>query len=134
MTSEKIMIVDDNKVFLEELQEILTLTGYEIRTVNDSRLAISSALKYKPDMILLDLKMQGMNGFQVAEKLRECPRTASIPIVAMSGYFPLEQRSPLIDMGNMEAYLKKPFGVLDLIDHIEAVLRGSKGELQEEVI
>lgn len=133
MTSEKIMIVDDNKEFLEEIQEILSLTGYETKVVSDSKRVLPHALKYKPNMILLDLRMQGLNGFQVAEKLRKCPETASIPIIAMSGYFPIEGNSKLIDMSNMEAYLKKPFGVLDLINRIEVVMKGNKEKWDDEV-
>lgn len=123
MTAEKIMIVDDNKEFLEELQEMLILTGYNPLVINDSTAALDFALKHKPDMILLDLRMQGMNGFQVAEQLKRTPKTASIPIIAMSGYFPMDNGSSLIDTSKMKSYLKKPFSVMDLVDEIEATLK-----------
>lgn len=131
MEPEKIMVVDDNREFLEELEEILSLTGYKLRVVNDSTAALDCALKYKPDIILLDLRMQKMNGFEVAEQLKINPQTSSIPIIAMSGYFPLEKKSTLIDTNNMKTYLKKPFSVIDLLEQIEATLKGQPRRLPD---
>lgn len=128
MESEKIMIVDDNKELLDELKEILALSGYDPLAISDSRLAINAARKFKPRAILLDLRMNKMNGFQVAEKLKQFAETTSIPIIAMSGYFPIEKDSALLDMSHMEARLKKPFSILDLISQIETILsKGKKG-------
>lgn len=123
MNGEKIMIVDDNKEFLEELEEMLSLSGYNPLVISDSTAAFRIARRKKPDLILLDLKMAQMNGFDVAQELKQCPETAAIPIVAMSGYFPLEKQAPLLDMSNMKACLKKPFSVTDVISQIEEILK-----------
>lgn len=121
------MIVDDNKEFLEELQEILYMAGYEIITSNDSTRVLSLASKTKPDLLLLDLKMNGKSGFDVAKELRQSPSTAGIRIVAMSGYFPIEQESALLERKFINASLKKPFTIADLITRIEETLEARKG-------
>ncbi len=122
MGSEKIMIVDDNKVFSQELQETLYLCGYDTKVVSDSANALKLARKVRPDAILLDLRLSGINGFQVAQELKDAKETAAIPIIAMSGYFPIENRSLLLDMRNMDGRIKKPFGISELITEIESVL------------
>jgi CheY-like chemotaxis protein len=129
MAAEKIMIVDDNRVFLDELNETLNLCGYDVKTVSNSNNTHKLACRIKPDAILLDLRMNGSNGFKVAEELKRSPETAGIPIIAMSGYFPIESKGILLDMSNMAAGIKKPFSISDLIVQIENVL--NKGEIEE---
>lgn len=122
MIGEKILVVDDNKEFSEELRETLYLCGYDARAISNSTHALKLAQRIRPDAILLDLRMNGTNGFQVAQNLRDNKETARIPIIAMSGYFPIEDRSSLLDMHNMDGRIKKPFGVSELINEIETVL------------
>ncbi|MEW6101050.1 MAG: response regulator [Candidatus Omnitrophota bacterium] len=124
MESGKIMIVDDNAEFLEEMREMLYLGGYEPVAIKESSTALYAARKLKPDLILLDLKMNKMNGFDVAQKLKAFPETKNIPIIAMSGYFPVERNPSLLDTSSMAACLKKPFAILDLISQIEELLNG----------
>lgn len=122
MASEKIMIVDDNKEFAEELRETLYLCGYDVKVIYNSLGVYRLACKFKPDLILLDLRMARMNGFQVAEQLKHSKETFNIPIIAMSGYFPIEKESALLDTANMDSRIKKPFAVLDLVERIEGIL------------
>ena len=132
MNGEKIMIIDDNKEFLEELQEMLSLSGYIPLGINDSTVAFNVARKKKPDLILLYLKMGQMNGFDVSQKLKQCPETSCIAIIAISGYFPLEKQSLLLDMSNMRACLKKPFSVAGVISQIEDILKDSGTKKEPE--
>ena len=122
MVEEKIMIVDDNRDLLLELNEILECSGYCPISVSDPSIAFEAAQEEKPDVILLDLKMDGINGFQVAHQLKKSKKTAGIPIICMSGYFPVDKRSTLLDTSDMDACIKKPFGILDLLTEIERVL------------
>lgn len=118
----KIMIVDDDKEFLAELKETLHLCGYEPVPVNDSTAAVNTAVSQKPDIIMLDLKMNGLDGFQVTEKLKELPETDRIPIIAMTGYFTKSEHVTLIGMSGIETCLIKPFNPLDAISKIEMLL------------
>jgi CheY-like chemotaxis protein len=119
MAVKKILIVDDDREFAEELKELLFLSGYEAVVINDSKEAFDAAFTLKPDIILLDIKMDGMDGFQVLEKLKQFPETARIPVIAMTGYFTKEEHVRLISVCGMDVCLKKPFNALDLIARIE---------------
>jgi len=120
---KKILIVDDDKEFLEELNETLLLSGYDVSAVSESTRAFGVATEIKPDVILLDLKMKGMTGFEVANKLKSFPQTMEIPIIAMSGFFTENEDSTLLSFFNIQNYLIKPFNPLNAIDQIEAILR-----------
>ncbi|HOW43400.1 MAG TPA: response regulator [Candidatus Omnitrophota bacterium] len=123
---KRIMVVDDDKEFLEELKETLLLSGYEVKEVRDSTKATGLAAEIKPDLILLDLRMQGMTGFEVANKLRAIPETKKIPILVMSGYFTEEKDGSLLSFFNMQNYLQKPFNPLDVIYQIERLLKEAR--------
>jgi len=126
MSTKRIMVVDDDKEFLEEIQETLALSGYDVKAVNDASEAFSTAIKTNPDLILLDLKMKGMTGFEVANKLRSYDNTMGIPIIAMSGFFTAEEDDTLLSFFEIRNYLRKPFNPLDIITKIESVLKERK--------
>jgi len=119
MEGKKILIVDDDPEFTEELKELLSLSGYEAVVVNDSTQAFNVACTFKPDVIVLDIKMSEMDGFKVLEKLKESSDTTNIQVIAMTGYFTKEEHSRLMSMCGMDNCLKKPFNPLDLIARIE---------------
>lgn len=131
MPGEKIMIVDDDKKFLETLKETLILSGYETIAVNNSSDALDVAKKLKPDVILLDLKMDGMSGFRLAEKLKRFPETSDIPIIAMTAVFNREYHFSLMELCGMKMYLEKPFKPLDVIVLIEEVLKEKRKRKKE---
>ena len=122
MESKKVLIVDDDKELLEELCETLNLCGYEVTTVSQSVDAVKLARETKPDVILLDLKMNKVNGFHIAKELKGAKATSGIPIIAMSGHFPIENQSVLLDMSSIDKAIKKPFGISELITELESVL------------
>lgn len=119
---KKIMVVDDNKEFLEELTELLTLSDYDTEVFTSGMSALKEADKVKPDLILLDLKMNGKSGFQVAEELKEIPGVASVPIIAMTGYYTEKEHAMLMKVCGIKACLTKPFNPLDVITKIEELL------------
>lgn len=119
--NKKVMIVDDDKEFLEELKEMLELSGYDLVIVNDATCALDIACKKKPDIVLLDLKMPGKNGFQVADELRHSQELMHTPIIAMTGFFQ-DEYVPLINTLGIKKCLKKPFNPLDVIAQIEEAL------------
>ena len=122
MEKKKIMIVDDDKELLEEFREALTLNGYEVFVVNNASSLPGEVLSAKPDVILLDLKMPGKSGFQVAEEIKQISQVSRIPIIAMTGYFTEREHSLLMNVCGIFKCLKKPFNPSDIIGHIEAAL------------
>lgn len=121
MENGKIMIVDDDKEFLGELGETLALSGYSTVMVSDPISALDTAVREKPDIVLLDLRMPGKNGFQLADELRHVPQLMQVPIIAMTGNFK-DAYNPLIKMCDIKKCLKKPFNPLDIIAEIEMLL------------
>ena len=122
---KKIMVVDDDKKFLEELTETLRLSDYEPVTVGDSNLVLERVLEEVPDVILLDLKMYPKNGFEIAYALKhfvQVDGAGEIPIIAMTGFYK-DGYMNLLDMCGIKRCLKKPFKPLDMIEQIEDVLR-----------
>ncbi len=119
--ARRVLIIDDDKEFLEELQETLSLSGYEMVAVNDAGLALEIVRKTRPDVILLDLKMPAKSGFQVADEIKHFQETSHIPIIAMTGFFK-EDYVPLMGLCRIRKCLKKPFNPLDAIGQIEAAL------------
>jgi len=71
VTKGRVLIVDDDKEFREELGETLELSGYEVIDVGDARAVQNTASRTSPDVIILDLKMDDMNGFEVVEELKK---------------------------------------------------------------
>jgi len=122
MNKNRIMIVDDNAEFLEELEETLSLSGYDPIAINDSAKVYDLACRTNLALILLDLKMDGLDGFQLAENLKQSPQTDDIPLIAMTGFFNEEEYLPLMDRYGMRTCLRKPFYPLDVIKEIEKVL------------
>ncbi len=119
MGRKRIIIVDDDVDLLVELDEILTLSGYDTIALKDSTAVLDTACMLNPDLIVVDLKMEGMDGFQVNDELKKYVETASIPVIAMTGYFNEEEYTPLMQKSGMKACLSKPFNPLDLISQIE---------------
>jgi DNA-binding response OmpR family regulator len=121
--NKKVMIVDDDKEFLEELNETLNLSGYDMVAVNDAGSDVDVAAQTKPDVIILDLKMPKKSGFQLADEIKHLQEIADIPIIAMTGFLK-DDYTPLLNVCGIKKCLKKPFNPLDVIAHIEEALLG----------
>ena len=126
MPGEKVLIVDDDEVFLEELKEMLIVSGYDVTAVSESEAAINTAVKIRPDVILLDLKMPTMSGFEVVKQLKNFSETNDIPIVAMSGFYSVDKTSWLMSYCGFNDCLKKPFNPVNVISSIESVINKNK--------
>lgn len=116
----KIMIVDDDKEFLDEIAEILSTNGFRAIAVNDAELAPQTALKENPDLILLDLKMPKKSGFEVASEISDM--ASHIPIVAMSAFVNSGYVAFLEACGIKEK-IKKPFTEEEILNKIDEAFR-----------
>jgi CheY-like chemotaxis protein len=118
----KVLAIDDDQIFLEELSDVLASSGYEVVTVNDPRKALDTALEARPSVILMDMKMPGKSGLEIAHEMRYWPALAHVPIIAMSGFLK-ESNLPFMETCGIKKCLKKPFNPLDIIWEIEDVLK-----------
>ena len=121
MKKKKVMIIDDNKEFTDELKEALALSGYDVTAVNDTIDVSNIAIKVKPDVILLDLKMPKKSGIQLAYELRQIGILINVPIIAISAFYK-EGTFSLMKVHGITTYLSKPVDLIHLINEIEKAL------------
>jgi PAS domain S-box-containing protein len=103
----RILIADDNIDAASSLSLMLQVMGYDVRVAHDGLEALAVAESFRPDAMLLDIGMPGMNGYEVARKLRERPATANATIVALTGWGQEEDRRKSREFG-FDHHLVKP--------------------------
>src|SRR5262249_52858460 len=83
---QRVLVVDDNRDAADTLGALLKLLGLEVRTVNDGPTALDEIRIFHPNVVVLDLGMPGMNGYEVARRVRERPDCKDIALVALTGW------------------------------------------------
>jgi len=116
-----ILIVDDTPADLRLLADMLAEQGYRVRTAPDGSLALKSAQAIPPDLILLDIKMPDMNGYEVCEQLKADPRTHDIPIIFISVLDQTEDKVKAFTFGGVD-YITKPFQGEEVLVRVETHL------------
>jgi len=104
----KILIIDDDVEFLEELSSMLGSLGYVVVYLSDSSQVLEKIEQIHPDVILLDLHMPGIDGFQLTNELHFSSQFFDIPVIAMSGHFSSLFVS-LLERAGVKRYFHKPF-------------------------
>ena len=117
-----IMIVDDNVELLEELSELLSGRGYQTITFSNGTDALEHARNSPPDMLLLDLKMDGKSGFTVAQELGHGKDTSGIPILGMTGYYTGHMYATLMSIIGFRGCMTKPIDPERLFARISELL------------
>lgn len=120
MRIREAVIINDDHESLGDLEEILTVVGYNSVVVNDAFLAVDTVVQVKPDVILLELKMPRRNGFEIADEINNALQSNRIPIIAMSALFKDEFRF-LFNLCGINRYLRKPLNPLDIIWALESL-------------
>ena len=118
--ASKILIVDDNPVNIDFLVELLK--EYDARTVIDGRSALAAVKEEKPDVILLDILMPGMDGFEVCKKLKESPKTEDIPVIFLSASHETESIVKAFEVGGVD-YISKPYKTQEVLIRIQTHLK-----------
>jgi DNA-binding response OmpR family regulator len=120
MAGEKILVVDDSKVNVKMLDEYLR-NGYEVVKAYNGEEALRKVKDSPPDLILLDIIMPGIDGYEVCERLKADPRTSFIPIVMVTSLEKEEERIKGLELG-AEDYIVKPFSPGELRARVQRVL------------
>lgn len=108
--SRRILVVDDNQDSAESLSVLLRLQGHLVESAHDGRRALQAAERFRPDVILLDLGMPGMNGYEVCREIRKQPWGGDVLLIAQTGWGQEQDRQRTTDAG-FDGHLTKP------IDH-----------------
>lgn len=117
----KILIVDDDVNICELLRLYLEKDGFETLVVNDGESAVEYAAKYSPDLILLDIMLPGLDGWQVCREIR---KTSETPIIMLTAKGETFDKILGLELG-ADDYVSKPFDTKEVIARIKAVLRRS---------
>ncbi|MCP4540971.1 MAG: response regulator [Chloroflexi bacterium] len=118
---DDILIVDDNPINLRLLSRMLSTQGYKVRAVSNGPRAIESAQTTPPDLILLDVNMPDMNGYQVCLHLKANERTCTIPIIFISALDQTEDKVQAFAVGGVD-YITKPFQFEEVVARVETHL------------
>ncbi len=108
-----ILVVDDVKAMQEVLKEMIMLTGYHAIVASDGETALDMALKHRPNLILLDIMLPGLNGFEVMEALQSKHETAHIPVILLTGMDDIETKIKGFNYGAVD-YITKPFHIIEV--------------------
>ncbi|MFO7944277.1 MAG: response regulator [Anaerolineales bacterium] len=117
----KILIVDDNLDSLDLLELLLQRTGYETMTAPTGESGLASARQERPDLILLDIVLPDMDGYQVLEALRSSKETRGTPVILITGKAQEGEKMKAHRAG-ADAYLQRPFSPQELFRSIKGVL------------
>lgn len=127
MTDAQILVVDDEPDILSVLVYHLSREGYRVTTAVNGQGALQAAESERPDLIILDLMLPGMDGYEVLHRLRRDERTQTIPIILLTARREEEEKVKGFETG-ADDYITKPFSARELALRVEALLRRSKAE------
>ncbi|MCS6859120.1 MAG: response regulator [Abditibacteriales bacterium] len=117
----KILVVEDEPENQLAIRVILTVEGFEVVSVEDGRLALQAAQEQQPDLILLDVMMPEINGFEVLAQLRQHETTRGIPVIMLTALAQRADVAKAVEAG-VDDYVAKPFEPDDLIERIRKAI------------
>ncbi|MCA9895119.1 MAG: response regulator transcription factor [Anaerolineae bacterium] len=115
----RILLIDDEPKLTNPLRDAFKRAGYDVTVANDGHTGLSTALVENPDVIVLDVMMPGLNGWQVCESIR---KHSTVPIIMLTALDDGMDRIKGLELG-ADDYLVKPFGYKELEAHVRAMLR-----------
>jgi DNA-binding response OmpR family regulator len=132
MSQFKVMVVDDDPIITALMVSVLE-AEFQPTSLNNGADALSAIVRDKPDVILLDIDMPGMDGYEVCRRLKENEETAGIPVIFVSAHDTLEERLNAYDSGG-EDFIIKPFEPDEMMKkvHVAIKYRAEREQLKEE--
>lgn len=129
-TKKKILVVDDEDDILNFLELVLREKGYEVLTAGGGQEALTQAQMSKPDLVLLDIMMPQMDGWEVLKLLRVDEETAKVPVAMLSARTDAQDRVQGLQEGAVD-YIFKPFSLQDLLKKIESIFGQTETSSQD---
>src|SRR5580692_7257310 len=117
----KVLIAEDNAVNRELLRELLEARGYTVFEACDGQEALNMIEQAQPELLLMDIGMPVLDGFAVIRKIRENPRLAPLPVVAVTAYAMRGDQEKILNSG-FDGYLSKPLNPSSLAEELARVL------------
>ncbi|MCK5570714.1 MAG: response regulator, partial [Spirochaetes bacterium] len=127
----KILVVDDEKVNVDFFQVMLSKLGFEVDTAYDGEEALKRIKVFNPDIILLDLIMPKLSGFELTNILKKDEKTKHIPIIILTAIDDIKEKVDMLELG-IEDYITKPFNFIEILARIRSILRSKF--LKDEIL
>ena len=137
MSKARILVIDDHKGTVRAIERVLQRAGYQVLTALEGTTGLKKAWEEQPDLIILDIMMPGIDGYQVCRQLQNYPDTAQIPVLMLTGKGSLDVDDPTLtdsdrakrilektegfNAGATE-FLTKPVRVKELVDRVKALV------------
>lgn len=121
MAGEAILIVDDNLTNLKLVKVLLESSGYKVRTAVNADGVVQTLKEFKPDLILMDIQLPGMDGLTLTRQLKADPKTAAIPVVALTAYAMKGDDDKALASG-CSGYITKPVDTRSFTKQVEQFL------------
>ncbi len=121
--AKKILIVEDDKFLRELIAQKLIKEGYNIAEAVDGEKGIKAVEDEKPDLVLLDLILPGIDGFDVLAKMKEDPKMAQVPVIILSNLGQKDDIERGLKMGAVDYMIKAHFTPAEIIEKVKAVLK-----------
>ena len=129
MTQQRVLIVEDNVDNFELVRFILARAGYEVLSAANGTRGVETALREQPDLILMDLSMPEMDGWDAAKQLKADERTRKIPVLALTAHTLPGDRKRAIEAG-CDGYISKPINVASFEKLVATLVRQARADLQ----
>ncbi len=120
--NHKVLVIEDDPDILENISEILELEGYAALRAGDGKMGLALAVSEKPDIILCDILLPGISGFQVLEILKMHEDTANIPFIVLSAKSAISDYDKALSLG-ADGYVTKPYSSVEMLSSIENCLQ-----------
>ena len=123
--SPRVLVVDDDPDVVEAVGVVLEDDGYRVETATDGPAALRSVLEAPPDLIVLDVRMPRLNGWEFCEIVRRQSHTRDVPVLFLTGRGEMRDQITAMQVGG-SGHLRKPFRIEDLRDKVRALTRETK--------
>ena len=121
MTRKKILCVEDDPTSLKQMRDALQSHGYDTAEATNGEQAVVRARELKPDLIVMDIRLPGIDGLEATRRLKSDPSTAGIPIVAVTAHAMPDDEAKILAAG-CEAYLAKPLHFAEFVSTVKSLL------------
>jgi DNA-binding response OmpR family regulator len=124
--SNRVLYFEDDKDMVELVRIILGREGYQVEGIAEGQAGIKAAQQNSPDVILLDLMLPDMDGWEIFRQLKHDELTADIPVIVITAKAQSIDKVLGLEIAKVDDYISKPFRPNELVDRVEEVLAGKK--------